>query len=203
MSKLLLVRHGTTELNAAHMFQGFSDIELSDVGRQQAEKLRDRLAAEKIDVVYSSDLRRAVLTARTIASKHQLDVITCPELREINYGKVEQMTFDEIKRLFPSVADMCIDWSLQLEFPGGENISDLQRRVDRFRERLGQDKPEQTMLVVAHGGPLRILICSLLGLGVQHWRQINIDLASLSIVHTYPDIAILTLLNDTSHLKGD
>ena len=201
MSKLLLVRHGNTELNSARMFIGHSDTELSAVGYRQVERLRDRLAAEKIDIIYSSDLRRALVTAETIASKHQLNVITCPELREVNYGKVEGVTFEEMRRLYPEVAELCAEWNLQLKFPDGESVSELRQRVGKFLDRLKQHAPEQTILIVAHSGPLRLMICSLLGIDLRHWRQIHLDLASLSIVNTYPEIAIISLLNDTSHLK--
>ena len=195
------MRHGNTELNSARMFIGHSDTELSAVGYRQVERLRDRLAAEKIDIIYSSDLRRALVTAETIASKHQLNVITCPELREVNYGKVEGVTFEEMRRLYPEVAELCAEWNLQLKFPDGESVSELRQRVGKFLDRLKQHAPEQTILIVAHSGPLRLMICSLLGIDLRHWRQIHLDLASLSIVNTYPEIAIISLLNDTSHLK--
>lgn len=201
MSKLLLARHGDTRLNSARMFVGHTDAELSVLGRRQVKRLRDRLTAERIDVIYSSDLKRAVATAETIASRHHLDVITCPELREINYGKVEGLTFEEIKRLYPDVAELCAEWNLQLEFPDGESFDELKQRVSKFLDRLKQHTPEQTILIVAHGGPLRLMVCHLLGMDLRHWRQIHIDLASLSIVDTYPEVAIISLLNDTSHLR--
>ncbi len=202
MSKLLLARHGETELNSARMFVGHSDVELSVLGRSQVEKLRDRLAADKIDVIYSSDLRRALATAETIASGHRLEVITCPDLREIDYGKVEKLTFDEIRRLHPDVAELCVGWSPKLKFPDGESVSELEERVSAFLDRLKQHTPEQTVLIVAHGGPLRLMVCYLLEIDLWHWRQIHLDLASLSIVDTYPEIALIRLLNDTSHLRG-
>ena len=201
MSKLLLARHGDTRLNSARMFVGHTDAELSALGRRQVKRLRDRLAAERIDVIYSSDLKRAVATAETIASRHHLDVITCPELREINYGKVEGLTFEEIQRLYPDVAELCLEWNLQLEFPDGESFDEFKQRVSKFLDRLKQHTPEQTILIVAHGGPLRLMVCHLLGIELWHWRQIHIDLASLSIVDTYPEVAIISLLNDTSHLR--
>jgi len=200
LSKLLLARHSNTELNSARMFVGHTDAELSTLGHRQAEKLRDRLTAEKVDFIYSSDLRRAVATAETIASRHHLDVITCPELREINYGKVEGLTFEEIKRLYPGVAELCVDWSPRLKFPDGESFDELKQRVNKFLDRLTQHTPEQTILIVAHGGPLRLMVCSLLGIESQHWRKFRIDLASLSIVDTYPEVAIISRLNDVSHL---
>ena len=201
MSRLLLVRHGNTELNSAQIFVGHTDVELSAVGYSQVERLRDRLSAEKIDIIYSSDLRRALVTAETIASRHQLAVIACPELREINYGNLDGLTFEEIRRLYPEVAQLCADWSLQLKFPDGESVDELKQRVSRFLDRLKQHTPQQTVLIVAHGGPLRLMVCSLLGIDLRHWRQIHLDLASLSIVDTYPEVAVISLLNDTSHLK--
>ena len=201
MSRLLLVRHGNTELNSAQIFVGHTDVELSAVGYSQVERLRDRLSAEKIDVIYSSDLKRALVTAETIASRHQLEVIACPELREINYGNLDGLTFAEIRRLYPEVAELCADWSLQLKFPDGESVDELKQRVSRFLDRLKQHTPEQTVLIVAHGGPLRLMVCSLLGIDLWHWRQIQLDLASLSIVDTYPEVAVISLLNDASHLR--
>ena len=201
MSRLLLVRHGNTELNSARMFQGHSDIELSAAGFKQVESLRDRLVKEKIDVVYSSDLRRALVTAEVISSGHNVDIVTCPELREVNYGKLERLTFDEIRRLYPEVAELFGDRSLELKFPDGESVDDLTERVSKFLDRLKTHTPEQTILIVSHSGPLCIMVCYLLKIDLWHWRQFRIDLASLSIVDTYPQRAIISLLNGTSHLR--
>jgi len=200
LSRLLLVRHGDTELNSRERYWGQTDIELSAAGLRQAEKLRDRLAAEKIDVVYSSGLQRASLTAKIIASRHQLDVITCAELRETNFGKIEGLTFDEVSRLYPELTELWVNWSLQLKFPDGESVDELNSRVSKFLDRLKKHAPDETILIVAHAGPLRLLVCRLLGIELQHWRQIRINLASLSIVETYPQGAVLSLLNDVSHL---
>jgi len=200
LSRLLLVRHGDTELNSRERYWGQTDIELSEAGLRQAEKLRDRLAAEKIDVVYSSGLQRASLTAKIIASRHQLDVITCAELRETNFGKIEGLTFDEVSRLYPELTELWVNWSLQLKFPDGESVDELNSRVSKFLDRLKKHAPDETILIVAHAGPLRLLVCRLLGIELQHWRQIRINLASLSIVETYPRGAVLSLLNDVSHL---
>jgi alpha-ribazole phosphatase len=201
MSRLLLVRHGETERNSAERYWGQSDIKLSTLGFRQAERLRDRLAIERIDAVYSSDLQRAWATAKTIASRHQLDVTPCAELREINFGKIEGLNFEEISQLFPEFA---AKWkarrSTNIEFPGGESLDQLHRRVSNFVVRLQKHKAGETVLVVAHAGVLRSLICQLMGLELQHIYRIRLDLASLSILETYPTGAILTLLNDVSHL---
>jgi len=201
LPKLLLARHGATELNSARIFVGQRDAELSALGQSQVKKLSGRLAAEKIDVIYSSDLRRAMVTAETIASKHKLEITTCPELREVDYGKFEGLTFEQITQLYPELAGLCLNWDLQLKFPDGESVEELKQRVNKFLGRLKHHDQEQTVLIVAHGGPLRLIICSLLGIDPRHWRQMHLDLASLSIVNIYPEVAVLSLLNDTSHLR--
>ncbi len=200
MSKLLLVRHGETEFNSTQRFYGQSDVELNETGIRQVERLRHRLATEKIDIIYSSDLRRALVTAEAIASRHQLAVTTCPELREMNFGECEGLTFEEICQLYPEIAELWTNWNLQTKFPGGESVDELNARVSKFLGRLKEHAPEQTILIVAHSAPLRLLLCHLLGIELWHWRQFRLDLASLSILATYPQRAILSLLNDVSHL---
>ena len=201
MSKLLLVRHGNTQLNSAERYWGHTDVGLGADGLQQAARLRDHLADEEINAVYTSDLKRAIVTAEIIASNHHLDITICPELRETNFGEFEGLTFKEINRRYPELSKMWSNWDLKLKFPGGESVDELIARVIKFPRRLEQHKPEETILVVAHSASLRMLICHLLGIKLEHWRQLRLDLASLSILDTYPQGAILSSLNDVSHLK--
>ncbi len=202
MSRLLLVRHGDTELNSAERYWGQTDVELSAAGFRQAEKLSERLADEKINTIYSSDLRRALITANIIASRHQLDVITCAELREINFGELEGLTFGEISQLYPEVAKLWVERSPKLKYPGGESPDEFNSRVSKFLDIMKKHVAEATILIVAHSGALRTLICQLLGIGLQYRWQFRLGFASLSILETYPQGAILSLLNDVSHLKG-
>jgi broad specificity phosphatase PhoE len=163
--------------------------------------LRQRLADEKIDAVYSSNLSRALVTAQTIASEHQLEVIACPELSEIDFGKFEGLSFAEVSQLYPDVARLWAERNSGLEFPGGESLDGFDKRVSQFLNRLEKCSSEGTILVVAHSGSLRVLVCRLLGIGVQHRWRFRLDLASLSILDTYPQGGILVLLNDVSHLR--
>jgi len=203
LSKLLLVRHGETELNSAERFWGHTDVELSATGVRQAERLRDRLATQNIDVIYTSNLSRALATAKIIASLHQADIVPCAELQEINFGKLEGLTFKEISRLYPEIVQSWYDRSLTFKFPGGESGKELDNRVTKFLSKLEKRSPDETMLIVAHSGVLRMLVCHLWSIEPSHWWHMHLDLASLSILDTYPQGAILSLLNDTSHLTGD
>ena len=200
VAKLLLVRHSETELNSSQRYWGKTDVGLGAIGLRQAEQLRDRLAAENIDHVYASKMQRAQVTAQTIASLHHLPVTGCPELNEIDFGDIEGLNFDEIHGKFPEVARMWIQRVPELAYPHGESLAQMEMRVADFRRRLVKHAVGETVLIVAHAGILRSLICQLLELELPHRWNLRVDLASLSIVETYPNTAVLCLLNDTSHL---
>lgn len=203
MSRLLLVRHGATELNRSLRFAGHSNIRLSADGCKQVERLRERLAGERIDAVYSSDLRRALATVEGICSGRGINVAACPELREIDYGRCEGMTFQEIGELYPGVAEQWATLSPDLAFPNGESFVGFTERTGAFLNRLDKHSQSETALIVSHGGTLQVLLCLLLRLGMEHWWQLRLDAGSLSVVETYSQGAIINLLNDTSHLQGD
>lgn len=201
MTRLLLVRHGLTEYNNTRRFGGHSDVDLNDEGRRQAEKVRVRLADEKIDVVYSSDLKRAVSTADIISNGRELETIACPELREMNYGEVEGLTFEEIGRRYPGLREMIIDFNLQMEFPGGESLNGFIERTITFMDRIDMQERNRNVLIVSHNGSLKVLVCHLLGLDQCHWPKFRIDNASLSVIDINPRGTMLSLLNETSYLK--
>lgn len=202
MSRLLLVRHGDTEANSAERYWGHTDVKLSAAGLRQAELLQQRLANEKIDAIYASDLTRAMVTAQTIAAGHHRQVITCAELREINFGEMEGLTFAEVGKLYPDVAELWRQRSFKLRYPRGESVEELNNRVSQFRWRLETHDAAETVLIVAHSASLRLLMCHLMGLAPQHWWQFRLDLASLTVLSTYPGGAILNVLNDVCHLGG-
>jgi alpha-ribazole phosphatase len=203
LTRVFLVRHGESEFNNTRRFAGHVDIGLTETGLHQVEKLRDRLAGEKIDTVYSSDLKRARITAETVISGRDLRITECPELREISYGEVEGLTFTEIRDKYPVLADQIHRSDLSLAFPGGESFPDFIRRVESFKTRLFNHADSESVLVVAHGGPLRTLLLSLMGISQECWWQLRIDNASLSILDIYLpiDSDLKTVINSTNDSK--
>ncbi|MCL0095029.1 alpha-ribazole phosphatase [Dehalococcoidia bacterium] len=205
MARLILVRHGETEWNKSFRYQGHSDIHLNDNGIEQVARVRDRLASERIDIIYSSDLSRACETAEIIASMHgMVEICQSPLLREMNFGQCEGMTFDEIKERYPGIAGDPKAWrtrSPEVHLPDGESIAQLAARVARFAGKLKEHKPEETVLVVAHGGSLQVLICILLGISLEHWWQVRLSSASVTIMDISPEGATIVVLNDTCHLR--
>jgi alpha-ribazole phosphatase len=198
--RLLLVRHGRTNLQKEDRYWGSTDIPLSDVGIKQAEQVRDRLAGEKITHVYSSTLGRSKDTAKIITAPHKKDITACPEICEFNFGYAEGLTYEEIKKLHPSLAEELAKMG-EISFPGGESLEKFYNRTQAFIKRLEQHKQADVIAVVAHAGSLRMLICHLLGLEQKMWYRMRIDYASLSIVEMYSHISIIDFLNDTHHLK--
>ena len=201
LSKLFLVRHGQIQSGDLGRYWGQTDIPLNANGLFQAEKLRDRLELETIQIIYSSVLKRALRTADIIASPHKVVATTCCELNEIHFGQCEGMTFAEIQGFYPEVAKRLLRSDPGLEFLGGESLHTLASRVSGFVAKLTNGGLADNSLVVAHGGSLRMLICQFLGMDPSCWWQIRLDLASLTIIDVHPDGAVLCLLNDVCHLE--
>jgi alpha-ribazole phosphatase len=122
MSTLLLVRHGETELKSSERYWGHTDVKLGALGIEQAERVRDLLATERIDIIFSSNLERASKTADIIASRHKVGVITCAELKEVNFGELEGLTFKEIAQRYPEVVKSWVEGKTDLKYPGGESL---------------------------------------------------------------------------------
>ena len=206
MTRLILVRHGQTEWNRLRRYQGQSDIELNQTGMIQAQRAAERLAEERIRAIYCSDLKRARQTAEIIAAKHRnIDtVLQSPELREMNFGDYEGLTFAEMAPEFQLIFNADPSWRSKgpyVRAPNGESIAELSTRVHQYILHITANYDNNdAILIVAHGGPLQTLICQLTEIGLEHWWQIRISGASVSIVETYPQGTSIVLLNDTSHL---
>jgi len=201
MVKLILVRHGRTEWNAEGRFQGQSDVPLNAAGRRQAAALSRRLSREPVTAVYASDLQRAHETALCIAAAHGLGVYSEPRLREMSFGAWEGLTFDEIERRDPPGLAAWQADPLNVAPPGGETLAQLAARVEAALNEIVQTHRDETALLAAHGGSLQALLCLAFGMSLQRYWQFRLDLAAVSELYVYPEGAILTLLNDTAHLR--
>lgn len=199
MSRLFLVRHGKTS-GKDSVYLGHTDVPLNREGLRQAETLMFRLTPEKFTAIYSSDLSRSRKTAELISFPHNLEVSVFPELRELNFGQGEGRSFEEIRKLYPAE---CQSWFVSPDFalPGGESLINLAERLKSFIDLLAKASAEDRILIVSHKGVIRTLVCILIGLKLKDYWKISIDPASITIVDTYQEGAILQLLNDTSHLR--
>lgn len=201
MARLALVRHGETAWNAQARYQGRADLPLSDAGQRQAVMLARRLAREDIHAVYASDLQRAWEMAVTIAAPHGLPVRAEPRLLEMDFGDWEGLTYDEVQERYPQALAAWEADPLNMAPPGGETLAHVVARVQSLLDDVVRIHPDHTVVLVAHGGPLRVLLCIVMGLDPRaHW-QFRLDVASLSELYLYDEGAVLTGLNDTHHLE--
>ena len=152
MTTLHLIRHGETAWNAERRFQGQSDVPLSDRGREQADELAELLAGRRIGAVYSSDLSRALETARPLAERLGLEVVVDTRLRERHFGWAEGRTDDEVEGRYPSAWWANPDGRI----PGGESRRDVWSRVAGFLDELLADPPADEVAIVTHGGAIRV-----------------------------------------------
>ena len=136
MTKLILVRHGETEWNDSARFQGQTDIPLNARGRAQAAQVAQRLLRETIAAIYSSDLSRALDTAREIAREHNLAVNVSEQLREASFGSWEGLSFDEVRVKFPQEAEGWIHDPVMIRPHDGETREAIVSRVRSALHRL-------------------------------------------------------------------
>ena len=202
MIRLFLVRHGITAWNASGTYQGQLDVPLSDEGREQVRRLRDRLRQVEFQYCYSSALARAKESAAILLQGRECPVYADPDLNEMSYGRWEGLTRQEIRARYPEAWDAFLADREKQAPPGGESAADLERRIRALAGSLRTHLADGdvSILVAAHGGSLRTLIACYLDLASRDARRLRLDNASLSIVELYADDAIVSLLNDTSHL---
>ncbi len=202
MVRWLLVRHGETAWNAEGRVQGQTDTPMSERGRKQAEALGERLAGQKIDAAYASDLVRAWETARLALKGCSLEPQPAPLLRERSWGEWEGMTFAEVRKRFPDRYAALRD-SVDVSPPGGESVLDLMYRTSDFVKGLeGLHGREDTLLVVGHGGCLNALLMNLLELPPSAAVRFSLRSASLTLVEPLVWGRAMRLFGDISHWEG-
>ena len=200
-----LVRHGETEWNRIGRAQGQSDPPLNDAGRTQAHRVAVRLAGTDFERAYASDLQRAVDTARAIVPGGVPRLVTLTELREKNFGEWEGLTHREVAIRYPDLYDRIFIDGPSFAPPGGESDQAFVERVSSAVQRIRREnnRPDGTLLVVAHGGTLRAMIVTLLDMQATAMWRFRLSNAGVSVVTAFGDgSATLDLLNDTSHLGG-
>lgn len=201
MTRIILVRHGETTWNKELKYQGHTDTPLSDEGRRQANLVAARLAAEPVAAVYASDLSRALFTAKAIAAPHRLAVTSLPALREIQFGDWEGLTYEGINERWPEEYTQLYHRTDEVRIPGGETFRELKERAAGAVAQLADKHRGDTVVVVSHGGTIRTIVCAALNIHLNHVWDIRQDNTAVSIIEYHKTRTIVTLLNDTHHLR--
>ena len=196
--RLLLARHGQTEWHRDNRYVSRTDIALTETGHAQALALAHRAEREKVDLVFSSPLGRALLTAKPAAAARNLEPETDERLRELDFGEWEGRTLAEIREEDPESVRR-FEESGEHGFPGGEPLHEGAERVfDVFAE-LSRSHAGGTVLVVAHNTLLRLALCRMLGVELGQYRRLlpRVLNGALSEVHVTESGGALYSFNDT------
>lgn len=179
--RIFLLRHGETDWNLQGRCQGSTDIDLNERGKQQARDMAAYLSSERIDALYSSDLRRALQTAEIIKQSHGLAVRVDSDFRELNHGAFEGLTFSDIRA---SHADFLVQWRrepAQLVIPGGERLVDVGERAWKGMERIVRlHSRNETVAVVSHNFPILAILCRITGTPLDDYRSFRIEPCGLT-----------------------
>ncbi|MEY6435299.1 bifunctional RNase H/acid phosphatase [Corynebacterium pseudotuberculosis] len=202
-TRFLLLRHGQTPMSAARQYSGLSNPSLSDLGRYQAECAAQYLASRGgIDVIVASPLKRCQETAAAVArSLRMSDIRTVDELREMDFGQWDGLTFSQAHESDPELHQQWLA-DPKIAPPGGESLVQAHRRIKKAREELQREYGESTVLVVSHVTPIKSIVRQALDAPAGMFHRMHLDLASLSIAEFYSDgPTCVRLVNDTSYLR--
>lgn len=200
-TRLLLLRHGQTELSVHRRYSGRGNPALTEVGRRQADAAARYLAQRGgISTVFASPLQRAYDTAAAAAKALGLDVTVDDDLIETDFGAWEGLTFTEAAERDPELHGRWLR-DTSTAPPGGESFDAVAERVSRFRDRIVAAQQGSTVLVVSHVTPIKMLLREALDAGAGILYRLHLDLASLSIAEFYSDGASsVRLVNQTAYL---
>jgi len=181
--KIYIARHGETTWNAAGRIQGRSDPDLSEKGYAQSRMLLERLKERPVSAIYTSTLKRAIVTAQPIAGFLGLPIQKRHELDEIALGIFEGVKFAEIEGYLRQEWGRFKENRLTYHIPGAENYTDVAARVRPLKERILREHHGQEVLIVAHRGVNRMLVGLLLENSLEDALNIEQTNECLYLVH--------------------
>jgi broad specificity phosphatase PhoE len=202
MTRVYLVRHGTTDWNKEEIFRGRADCGLNETGQAEARALAAYFEDVAMDAIYSSPLSRAAETAQAIASDRGLRVISDPAFIDIDFGEWQGLPLKEVTEKYSELYRLWRERPQEITFPGGENLAQVRARSWQGFMRLLQENPQKTILIVSHRVVTKVLICAVLGLDDSHFWRIKQDTTAVNCFEHTGGIFVISLLNDTCHLKS-
>ena len=202
MSKIILVRHGRTAWHAEGRYAGTTDVPLDEVGIQQADRVADRLKSAKIDVVFSSPLSRCLELAGKVADSHGLEVVVDDRLRELDLGRWDGEMLEDIVKRDGEILKRWTKDPTSVTIPGGESLMAVQERSMDWLNEASARYGDGLLLASSHGGPIRAIVTSVIGLPLSNLFRLTVDLASISILNCMGKFSNLETMNERSHLDG-
>lgn len=200
-TRLLLIRHGQTHTSRDDTFCGVTEVPLTSIGCSQAQCLAERLRREHVDALYCSPQQRAQETAVPIAHALEMEIQTRSALREMDFGKWENRLRADLAREYPRELEEWERGSWTANPPGGETQQAVIARIVPCIIDILASHAGQTVVIISHKTPLRLLIAHLLNMTPPESRHLRLNPASLSELRVTGDQVELITCNDTSHLS--
>lgn len=182
MTEILFIRHGETNCNKKSLYYGYLNPGLNETGIQQLKNTKKKLKNlnEKIDIVFSSDLRRCRESLELLEIDKNIKQNFSKELRELNFGNIEGKTYKEIEKNFPHyIEEMKNNWRY-FKSEGGESLNDLQQRVSKKLNKIKTKNQNKKILIVAHAGVIQSLISYYLFNNLDGYWQFKLDNGSIT-----------------------
>ena len=198
---LILARHGETEVNRLGNIQGMGPARLNETGRRQAARLAHALQADAPFTLYSSPLRRALETAQVVAEQTGAEIVLDDGLIEMDVGDFEGLSGSQLRERFPEVMRMWDEDAAHAVMPGGESLSDVRDRAWQTVRRLAACHPSDTVVAVTHNFTIQTILCTALGMPLNNFRRLRVDLASITRLDVSGDRVTQLSVNETWHLK--
>ncbi|HHU52073.1 MAG TPA: alpha-ribazole phosphatase [Firmicutes bacterium] len=193
--QLYLVRHGATALNEKRVYQGWTDLPLTETGQQQCALVKEKLSGVKFDTVISSPLERAVSSAQIIAGTPRNCIITDEALKEVNFGAWEGLNSGEAEEKYPAEWQAWYrDW-INYGPPQGENFTLFYRRVVVAVKQIIHYYPGKTVLLVSHEGTLRCIVSHLLDLPPEAFWRFSFEFGCYSKLEINQGSTVLKKMN--------
>ncbi|HYH03670.1 MAG TPA: alpha-ribazole phosphatase, partial [Bacillota bacterium] len=190
-----LVRHGSTMMNEKGVYQGWTDAPLSETGKQQCEVVKAKLRQVSFDAIISSPLERAVRSAQIITGKNRDRIMTKEALKEFNFGVWEGLNHKEAAAQYPREWEAwCADWQHSGP-PRGENFLNFYQRVEQGYHELLRSNGDETVLIVSHEGPLRVIATLLLTLKPEDYWRLSFEFGCYSMFEVTQAIPVMRKIN--------
>ena len=197
-----LARHGQTQTNREGRFCGHAETSLTDLGREQAARLGERLRPIALQAVYTSDYSRAIETAGIAVAGRALTPHVDPDLRELHYGEWELQLDRDIRSKYPEQHELMRKEDPAWHPPGGETMGMVRARTVAALERIAAAHAGQHVLVVSHGTAIACMLAEVLAMAPTHTLRMEVANCSLSGVTASGGRFGLVLFNETQHLAG-
>lgn len=195
---LFILRHGESVWNRQKRVQGSKDPGLSEKGKLQAERAGSRLKKKKIDMIYSSPLKRCAQTARIISRKTGAKIRFVPGIQEIILGVWQGKTIDEVKRLYPRSYAVWLKDPSKAGIPGWEGVPKFRKRVNRSFKSILENNPAANVCVVTHWGVIAAHLAKTLDADFDRiFQGVRVDNCGISEISYMNGKAIIQCINDT------